>query len=573
MPELMAAPGGRPLAAPGNSPVDFDPWKRNRVAERKVRRENFWERMGDAYISLLAAAIAFAYAAGIAHAFSASLREDAQNGVVRSGIGVVPGESAASALVLLGLLAALSLISRLGPVAVDRAQGFWWLSLPVDRTPFLSRLLRQRLVTTCLYGMLLWLPVGYGTVLGGLSHGSFAGVLLGAFSLGLLFVLLSLLAALAQSRGWARHFRAAVHAAYLAVVIAYGADVLLRLTGTGSLAGFWAVLPSTIPAAAQDGAWWIPVFLLALVVAVSKGLRRHLQRIPGRELVSRGAASAHAGAALALLDDKSLSAAIGQAGAGETRRSVARLERMRLRGGDAFSRMLPVSLVRGPYSALIRAEALVLLRAPKVWRGMLAGWGIPAAGVFAVQGGQPLVLGTLVVVGSCVAAKAASTAAAQTADVPSLESIIPLGRSAMRQTHAAVAATLLVPWGIALAGFLGWAVSADAASLGTLLVLGALAGAGLAAGAVRLAYRPALDWGSVMLLAALGQATGPMIQHFAYGYDVMVVAVVALVAGLFLSPVPALLPVVASVVAAIAWGVGTSVSANSKAHGHGGRVP
>ena len=202
---------------------------------------------------------------------------------------------------------------------------------------------------------------------------------------------------------------------------------------------------------------------------------------------------------------------------------------------------------------------MVLLRAPKVWRGMLAGWGIPAAGVFAVQGGQPLVLGTLVVVGSCVAAKAASTAAAQAADVPSLESIIPLGRSAMRQTHAAVAATLLVPWGIALAGFLGWAVSADAASLGTLLVLGALAGAGLAAGAVRLAYRPALDWGSVMLLAALGQATGPMIQHFAYGYDVMVVAVVALVAGLFLSPVPALLPVVASVVAAIAWGVGTSL--------------
>ena len=572
MPDLIATSGSEPLAVPGNLPVDFDPWKRNRVAEKKVRRENFWERMGDAYISLLAAAIAFAYAAGIAHAFSASLREDAQNGVIRNGIGVVPGESAASALVMLGLLAALSLISRLGPVAVDRAQGFWWLSLPVDRTPFLARLLRQRLVATCIYGMLLWLPIGYGTVLGGLSRGNFAGVLLGALSLGLLFVLLSLLAVLAQTRGWGRHFRTAVNAACLAVVIAYAADVLLRLTGTGSMAGFWAVLPSTVPAAAQEGAWWIPVLMLAVVAGTFKGSRRHLQRIPSRELVSRGAASAYAGAALALLDDKSLSVAIDQAGGGETRRSVARQERIRRRGGDAFSRMLPASRARGPYSALVRAEALVLLRAPKVWRGLLAGWGVPAAGIFAVQGGHPLVLGTLVVVGSCVAAKAASTAAAQAADVPSLESIIPLGRSAMRQAHAAVAAMLLVPWGIVLAAFLAWAVSAEAASLVMLLVLGALAGAGLAAGAVRLAYRPALDWGSVMLLAALGQATGPMIQHFAYGYDVMVVAVIALVAGLFLNPLPPTLMVIAAVVAAIAWGVGTSVSVNSKAHGLDGRI-
>ena len=558
---------------PGNSPVDFDPWKRNRVAEKKVHRENFWERMGDAYISLLAAAIAFAYTAGMAHAFSASLREDAQNGVISNGIGVIPGESAASALVLLGLPAALSLISRLGPVAVDRAQGLWWLSLPVDRTPFLSRLLRQRLVTTCIYGMLLWLPIGYGTVLGGLSHGNFPGVLLGALSLGLLFALLSLLAALAQTRGWALRFRTALNAVYLAVVIAYAADVLLRLTGAGSMAGFWAVLPSTIPATVQEGAWWIPVLLLAFVAAAAKGLRGHLQRIPSRELVSSGAASAHAGAALALLDDKSLSVAIDQAGAGETRRSLARRERTRRRGGDAFSRILPASRVRGPYSALMRAEALVLLRAPKVWRGLLMGWGIPAAGIFAVPGGHPLVLGTLVVLGSCVAAKAASTAAAQAADVPSLEAIIPLGRGAMRQTHAAVAAMLLVPRGIGLAAFLAWAVSADADSMAMLLALGALAGAGLAAGAVRLAYRPPLEWGSVMLLAALGKATGPMIQHFTHGYDVMVVAVIALVAGLFLNPLPPTLLVIAAVVTAIVWGIGTSVAVNSKAHGIDGQVP
>lgn len=564
MPDIVAVSGG--------APVEFDPWKRHRVVEKKIRRDDFWERMGDAYISMLAAGIAVAYGAGIAHAFSASLRVGAEGGVVGEGIGVVPGESAASALVLLGLLAGLSLMSRLGPVAVDSAQGFWWLGLPVDRTSFLSRLLRQRLVATCLYGLLLWLPIGYGSVLGGLSQGSPAGVLLGALSLGLLFALLSLLAALVQTRGWAPQFHTAVNALYLAVAVAYGADVLLRLTGTGSMEGVWAVLPSAIPAMVQEGAWWIPVVLLAAVAAASAAIRGQLQRIPSRDLVFKGAASAHAGAALALLDDKSLSAAIDQAGERDTRRSAARRERMRKRGGDAYSRMLPASLVRGPFSALIRADALVLLRAPKVRRGLLVGWGIPAAGIFAVQGGQPLVLGTLVVVGSCVAAKAASAAAAQACDVPALESIIPLGRGAMRQTHAAVAAMLMVPWGIGLAALLAWAVSLEVTSLPVFLGLGALAGASLAAGAVRLAYRPPLDWGSVMLLATLGNATGPMIQHFTYGYDVMVVSMIALVAGLFLDPLPPTLAVVAAVVAAICWGVGTSVAVNSKVHGVDGKA-
>lgn len=549
------------------NPVDFDPWKRNRIAEKKVHRENFWERAGDAYISLLAAAIVFAYAAGIAHAFSASLKEDISGGVIRNGIGVIPGESAASALVMLGMLAALSLISRLGPVAVDGAQGFWWLTLPVSRTPFLARLLRQRLVTTAVLGVLLWLPIGYGTVLGGLSKGGFTGVMLGALSLGLLFVVLSLLAALAQARGWARGFKTSVNIVILVLALCYGADVLMRITGAGTLQWFWRSLPSVLPAAAQEGQWWIPLVLLVVALAGFRAIRGHLQNIDRNELISRGAASAHAGAALALLDDKSLSAAIENAGTKESSRALARREHIRRRGGDVFSRLLSASSVRGPYSALIRAELLVLLRAPGVWRGLLAGWAIPAAGVFAIPGGHPLVLGTLVVVGCCVAARAAATAASQAADVPSLESIIPLGRTAIRQTHALVALILLVPWGVALTGFLGWAVDLDAASLPLFLAIGALAGAGLAAGGIRLAYRPELDWGSVMLLSALGKATGPMIQHFTHGYDVMVVATIALVAGLLLTPVPPLLLLVSAVVAAVLWAAGTSTTANSKVHG------
>lgn len=556
-----------PAAFPEDTPVAFDPWLRNRVAEKRVLRENFWERLGDAYISLLAAGIVFAYAAGMAHAFAASLKQDIQNGVVRAGIGVIPAESAASALVMFGMIAVLGLISRLGPVAVDGAQGFWWLSLPVSRTPYLARLLRQRLVTTAVYGMLLWLPIGYGTVLGGLSGGGLPGVLAGAVSLGLLFVLLSLLAALAQSGNRARAFGVVVHAVTVVLVLAYGIDVALRSAASGSLEGFWRVLPSVLPLAAQEGQWWIPVLLLGLSVAGFRALRGQLQRIDRRELISRGASSAHAGAALALLDDKAFSSALRHAGAKESRRAVAARERARTRGGDVFFRLLPASAVRGPRTALVRAELLVLLRTSRVWRGLLVGWAIPAAGVFAAPGGHPLVLGVLVVAGCLVAGRSAATAAAQAAGVPSLESILPLGRSVIRQLHALVAAFLLVPWAVGLAGFLGWAVAVDAASLPLVLIIGALTGTGLAAGGVRLAYRPELDWGSVMVLAALGQATGPMIQHFTHGYEVMVVATVALVAAMFLSPVPPLLLLIAAVVAAILWVVGTSTAMHSPAHG------
>lgn len=556
-----------PLALFDNHPVDFDPWKKNHVAEKRVRRENFWERLSDAYLAVLAAGIVFAYTAGLAHAFSASLKDDLGSGLVREELGVLPGESAAAALVMVGMLAVLSLICRLGPVAVDSAQGFWWLTLPVRRSPFLARLLRQRLVTTALYGAFLWLPIGYGTTLGGISSGGLLGVLLGSVSLALLFVLISLLAALAQSRGWSKSFSTAVSYSMLGVMLAYGLDVLLRLTHLGSLEHLWAFLPSMLPAAAQNGSWWIPLILALVTVGVFQILRNQLERIDSKELVAKGAASAHAGAALALLDDKSLSAAIEQAGVKESRRVQRKRERTKERGGDVVSRLIPFAWVRGPYSALVRAEFLVLLRTPRVWRGVATGFVLPLAGVFATQGGHPLVLGALVIIGCCVAGRAGATAAAQAADVPSVEAIIPLGRGAMRQVHTLVAASLLVPWGVGLAAILGWAVATPIAEMYLLLGLGALTGIGLAAGGVRLAYRPELDWGSVLLLTALGQATGPLIQHFTHGYDVMVVASVALLTGMLLSPIPPFMVAVAGVVVVVLWAVGTSTSVSSKAHG------
>ncbi|MDO5744199.1 MAG: DUF6297 family protein [Micrococcaceae bacterium] len=549
-----------------NVPIEFDPWSRNRAAEKRDRRDDFWERLGDAYVSVLASAIVLLYAAGLALAFADQLKGDLGSGALRPGLGLIPGGSAASALVMLGLLGALMLISKLGPAAVDQAQGFWWLSLPVVRTVFLARLLSHRLVSIFIYGACLWLPVGYGTVVGGLAKGTFTGVLLGAATLGLLFVVLSLVAAWTQTRNAVHVFRLVLDAAVLAVLLVYGLDMVLRSLGAGNVGAIWTVLPSHLPVLAQSGVWWIPVLLAALAVGGFFGLAGQLQSIPSKELISSGAASAHAGAALVLLDDKSLESAIGASGGRESKRTLAKRERTRRHGSDVFARMLPAKCVRGPYSALVRAELLVLLRTGKTWKGLLAGWGIPVGGVFAVQGGRPVVLVSLVLVGAVLAARAASQAADQAAQVPSLEAIIPLGRSAVRQTHALVAALLLIPWTVGLGAFLGWAVEANTEGFLVLLGLGVLAGFGLAAGAVRMAFRPELDWGSVMPMAAMGRATGPLIQHFIHGYEVMAVSVVGLLAGLVLEPIPPVLLVIGAVVAVIAWGVGTSTSNRSNAH-------
>lgn len=543
-----------------DEPVDFDPWIRVSAVEREAKRGTFRERASDAYLALLAVFMVVLFATGIAQAFTENFRAGIEGGLLSQGLGVVPTASAASALLILALLALLMLFSRLGPAAVDRAQGFWWLSLPVRRTPFLVRLLRQRLVLIGAIGFVLWIPLGIALQVPGQALPAVVGILLGSLSLALLLIVLALLAAVAQFTGRARWIRGALGTGTLALLLLYGIDAWLHGSRLPGLEGLWAVLPASWPAAAQGGVWWIPPVLALLVVGLFAYVGPRLERNTSRELMTRGASSAHAGAALAMLDTKALSSALEQAGAHTTRRQGARIERTRARGGDGFSRLLPASLARGPHTALMRAESLVLLRTRSVWTSLAAGLLLPMAGTLAIGGGQAVALCTLVLMGGFIAAKGAGAAAAQAADVPALDSIIPLDRGAIRRAHGMVAALLLVPYGVLLGGFLGWAVGLDPASVGLVAGIGALAGVGLAAGAVRLAYRPQLDWGMVMVLAQLNKATGPLVGHFVHGYDVMALALIPLLVGLFLAPVPLTLVMVAVVVSCIAWFTGTHVS-------------
>ncbi|GAA4366836.1 DUF6297 family protein [Paeniglutamicibacter cryotolerans] len=547
-------------AAMLNEPVDFDPWIRSRTAEREAKRGRFGERAADAYMAVLALFMVVLFATGIAQAFTQNFRTGLEGGLLRPGLGVVPPASAASALLMVALLAMLSLFSRLGPSAVDRAQGFWWLSLPVRRTPFLARLLRQRLVWIIALGLVLWIPLGIALLDAGQRLPAAVGIGLGALCLGLMLAVLALIAAVAQFAGRARWIRGGLGFGTTALALVYALDAVLHAAGHPGLERLWAVLPVSWPAAAQGGAWWIVPALAASVAGLFAYVAPRLERNSSRELMARGASSAHAGAALAMLDTKVLGSAIEQAGAHESRRQAAQRESIRRRGSDAFGRMLPAALARGPLGALMRAEALVLLRTGSVWSSLAAGLLLPVAGTLAVGAGQPVALCTLVLIGACIAAKGAGAAAAQAADVPALDSIIPLGRGAIRRAHGAVAGILLAVYGAVLAAYLGWAVALDGRSVGLLVAIGVLAGIGLAAGTVRLAYRPGLDWGSVMVLALMNKATQPLLAHFTRGYDVMVLAVIPLLVGLFLAPVPPMLAVVALVVAGVAWFTGTHVA-------------
>ncbi len=482
-------------------------------------------------------------AMGIFRAFANEFRSDLGGaGIVGAVHGVVPVEVALSAALAAVLVAGLQLTAKFGPIAVDAAQGLWWLSLPVPRNPLLVRVLRGRLAWIMVAGALLFVPIGA-------INGSAAGLVLGCVATGLLLVDVMLIAAAFQVVGKSGVLRRILPAGLAMVGVLFAIEVLLRFMGSQrGLTLIWNVLPSQWPLLALHGNMAVVVVLAVTAVAGYWLLRNRLECIATGDLISSGAVSGHAGAALFFLNTGELAAALGS-GRGPGSRS-------RSRGAQ----MLPVWLQRGPVTSLARAEALVTIRNSGVLGRMIAGLGVPVAVAFTAGGNAPIVLLTAVVLGACLAGNAAGVAAREAVRMPSAGFPVPLGRKARRRAHSLVPMLLLVPWGCAL-GLILWLLGGPGLEL---LVLGALAGVALAAGAVRRAFQPAVDWESTMMLATLGRASTPMIGNTIHGYDVMVLGLVPLGVSLFMTTIPTAALVVAAVVAVVCWLVGTTPATEPK---------
>lgn len=547
-----AGSGGSPALpawVPAGPPTRFDPSATTRRLRRDRRRAERFERWGDIYIGVLGAGILLAYVLGLVQFLAQGLRDSGAAGLVRPGVAVVPATDAGSALLAIALLGVAGLLTGLGPVAVDRAQGLWWFSLPVDRGPMLSRQLRIRLVWVFAGGVVAWLPLGLSAGTAGpfgYSGPPMAELVAGCATLGLEFVVLGLVAAGAQTARIRHGFARALMVAGVLLALAYAIDAVSRAAGAARspFSGLWPVLPSVWPAA---GTWLAPAALVPVVVAGWLLVRPRLDRIRTSDLLDAGGISGQAGNSIALLDVRSLA------------RSFSRGPRRSSHVRDAWARLLPARFGGSPVAALLRAEALVLLRTGTVWARLLVSLALLAGTVTAHGGGSAVVLCVATALAGILAAQAAGAAASEAARVPGLDALLPLDSRTARRAHGLLPVVVLAPWGALAGTIMGWGLAGPGAPGDwTLLVaIGALCGIGLAGGSLRMAYRPELDWETVLQRQVLGKAGGPLIGHAVHGMELMLIALVPLGVALLLAPVPAVLLAVAAGVGVAGWFAGT----------------
>ncbi|MCC9173833.1 DUF6297 family protein [Arthrobacter sp. zg-Y179] len=485
-------------------PTEFNPARYTRVASREHRRGSVRVRdvLLDAYATLLGVGTILALAGGLVLAMRNEVAKALGPGtggrrtIVAADWGALPDGAAVTVLLFAVLAAVMAGARKLGPVAVASAEGYWWLSLPVDRRPFLAGPLLRRVGLVWAGGAVLYLPVGFITDLQATLEGQF----LGAAVFGLAAVCAVLLAALRQSAG--NGFPAGAPGAAGGLVLLALLSFVTRLAAAG---GLW---PAAAALAAVVGLW---VLVLARMGAV-----------PGRELIRGGGVSGHAGAALYLMDTNEL----GRAFAGTPRgRTTSRARRWYARGA------------RTPFGALLRADATAFLRTPGTW-GRPVLLLLLCVTVLLSAGQQPAPLQLVIILLTiCAVVPALGALARQTAVTPGLDALLPLSPALVRLSRTALPAAALVLWSAVFCAVLVLLGAGSPALIG----LGALAGVGLGAAAVRGAYRPLPDWTAPPVETVFGPVPSAQTGSLAQGLDAILLAAVPLLLGLFLGYVPGVL--------------------------------
>jgi len=442
--------------------------------------------LADTYTVALQVGIAFLLLLG----GSGSLRDALRSGLASTGDG--PGWLAQTSAVLtaVGLSAAvicffLAVWCRLGPVSLGTAPTTWWTPLPVPRGDLLRPVVRNRAIGTALAGGLFtaWASsVAFG-VAGELNSSTVVGGLAGGFAVG---------AGLAGI-GYLLLVRPAVRSGVPAllragrVLDAIGVVLVVALAAT-AVVGFsidavhprTVVVPAVVIAVGAVVAglvWGAPAFRTAGDVP-SPALRRGASRL--ERLTS----------SILQFDVREMGRALSADGTGRVSRRR-RFER-----------------VRGPVSAIVAADVLLLQRQPRrlVTAGVLAL--LPfllAAGTSAHRA----VLALLLWLAGYAAATTLSEPARGLALVPAAARLFPLSASTIVRVRWIPVAVAMTVWGavayplaVTTSGLLhGEAVGA---SWWSWALLGALAGPGFAAAALRGAVRPDPDLSGPVVATAMG---------------------------------------------------------------------
>ena len=395
----------------------------------------------------------------------------------------IPAPALWTLIVYAALTAVLVLAGRMGPIMVSGPEGQWWLPLPVDRRPMVLPPFLRRSILSGFGAAAAFLPFSVFTS----GHRTFPEHLLGSSTIGAVTVVAVALAGFVQLGVVSPRLRRLA-----AAVALIPCAVLPSLTGS-----LWAPTLATLSAA-----------LLLGVVASRAG------QVRGADLIRGGAVAGHAQSSLFFMDTNELLRAFQ----GARRIGSAR------RGAGFYSRP-----ARGPVSALVRADTAAFLRLqpsaalPLSWLGviiatLLVDHGVPALaqiGVIAIAG--------------CAVSSSAGTVARQAALVPGLDSLLPISPPWGRASRTFMPALAMSLWMTCLTGILMLLGVAGPA----LILLGALSGIGMGAGAVRGATRPVSDWSVPPVETPFGPIPQAQIGSLLRGLDFTVLALTPVLASIY----------------------------------------
>lgn len=482
----------------------FNPVRYTRQASRAFSRSR--TRFRDVFVDVYTAVLALGTIAALAVGLVLALRDQvAQAWNVGSGRTLVappsfslPDGAAAAVLVFAALAAVMVIARKLGPAAVSGPEGYWWLGLPLERRPMVAGRLVQRLLLVWAGTAVLYLPFGFVMDL----ETSVRGQVLAAVTFGVGAVCAVLLAAWQQARP------APQSAAKRRRGMLPGLLVLALLSlGTVRVAA---------------GSWALALTVLSVTGVLGLLVFSRLDRIPGRELIRGGAVSGHTGAAVYLMDLNEVGRALSAEPDGV---ASDRAARWYARGG------------RTAFGALLRADTAAFLRTRGLWNRPVLVLAVFVVVLLAGGAQPPLLQLGMIAVAVFAAVPAMGAVARRTAIMPGLDMLLPLSVSVVKLSRMALPAVALALWTVVLCAVLVLLGAGDP----SLIALGALAGVGFGASAVRGAYRVQPDWSLPPKDTPFGPMPSAQAGSMLRGFDTTLLALVPLQLGLFLGYVPGVL--------------------------------
>ncbi len=467
----------------GREVVDFT---QSRTRQYNRARSSVRDLFIDVYSNALAGACVLMIAGSLIVSLRAELTDRylGDVGLAAARWQVVPAEVLWVFLTYLVLVGIALIARRVGPVMVSRAQAAWWLPLPVDRRPMVLPPLRRRLVLAGVAASAAYVPFSVLTALDR-SPWAHAGSAV-TFGIGALL---------------------AVSGAMMVQLNTDSAGVVRAAVLVGLLPV--AVLPFLTPSV------WSLVAVLAVAGILVAYLLPRAGDVPGTELQRGGAVSGHATASVFLIDVNELRRAL----------SAERRTRTGRRGARFYARP-----TRWAGTAVIRADVVAFLRLQPAPIGPLLWLGISVAAALITPALPVLLHLTLVLIAACATAAGTGTVARRTAVVPELDALLPISPVLSRFSRMLMPALALALWMSALTAALV-AVSSGPALL---ILLGAIAGAGMGAGAVRAATRPHTDWTRPPVETPFGSVPRDQMSSLLRGIDMTVLSIVPILLALYL---------------------------------------